>query len=126
MKAKIILHFRSIRIYLSLKPIMKYWILYMAMITLFAATVPCCGLMDLCSEDVSQSSDSHQEEHNTCNNCSPFYACGSCSGCILPSQTVAQERTIPLATEKKEITHFKTITPFRILKCLWKPPRLDS
>ncbi|WP_093026354.1 hypothetical protein [Pustulibacterium marinum] len=105
---------------------MKYWILYIAIITLFAATVPCCSLADLCSENISQRDHTNQDDHNTCSNCSPFFACGSCSGCVLPSETIKNEITVTLPVERKKITHFKTITPFRILKCMWKPPRHNS
>jgi hypothetical protein len=58
---------------------MKKWLsFFLLLITLVASFYPCCSADD-CGEKTATEQSSHPEEGED-SNCSPFLACGTCTG----------------------------------------------
>lgn len=87
--------------------------------------MPCCA-DDECREDASRGTDQSAEKptKEECPGCSPFYACGSCAGFILPkdsAEAVSTERI------QNRGTYIQYLTPKAqdIITSIWQPPQLS-
>lgn len=105
---------------------MKLLAVFLAVVTLFLSVSPCCGNDN---QAITNGADDHCEhtddEREPCGEeglCSPFYACGSCSGFTLSQSAMA----IPLGEPLRNVVPamYREFTPKDVFFLSFKPPRI--
>lgn len=55
---------------------------------LYLSTVPCCTI-DTCTDEINQVQElDPNNQKDNCNNCSPFFTCGNCSGVVQVTEPI--------------------------------------
>jgi hypothetical protein len=94
------------------------------------AVMPCCGFesaaqeQDTCCEQTEagggcESDDSSEEP--SCESCSPFYTCGSCTGFIMPGETSFMTQA---SVEPIQASLYKSFPELEIPLNIWQPPKI--
>ncbi|MBF9252854.1 hypothetical protein I2I11_06100 [Pontibacter sp. 172403-2] len=106
---------------------MKAYCLLLSLFVSLLSVWPCCT-EDVCSdaEGISISAEATagaQPEHQDCTNCSPFLACGACTGFTVSGNSLLlQPAPVVSATAHRSATQGnRTI---QISASVWQPPKL--
>jgi hypothetical protein len=100
---------------------MKKWLTFLLLlITLSGTFYPCC-LADNCSDDDIASSQKKNNEQAD-GNCSPFFACASCTGFTIMSKPV--EIIQPVIEIQVPTESFKVFNLTSYEASFWQPPRV--
>jgi len=100
--------------------LMKFGGFILALMVLALSLSPCCGISDGCDDQTEQGSDSH----NKCctANCSPFFACGSCSGFSVNSQSTDLIVSLPFSSTPHQAHYVANLAHLSLP--VWQPPQL--
>lgn len=105
---------------------MKAFSLILSIYILLLVSLPCC-IEENCDKigQTEQSGTSHDDQHNNaaCNNCSPFFACGSCQGFVFDFSGFFME-PLPITEEKHKIPFIQNLTNDYIID-IWQPPKIS-
>lgn len=107
------------RHFLPLHPMMKWLVLLLVFMITAGTFIPCCGAADCCADQPAGTGSAN--EHKTEGTCSPFFACGACSGFV---QLYKPVHVASLFVEKQ--VHYSTIPTFNLSTyspSFWQPPR---
>jgi len=100
---------------------MKKWLtFFLLLITLSGTFYPCC-LTDNCNEDDLASSQKKNNKQDD-GNCSPFFACASCTGFTItskPVEIIQPVIEIQIPTESFIVFNLTSYTA-----SFWQPPRV--
>jgi len=99
---------------------MKLVCLVLAVLVLALSLTPCCGLGDGCDDRTEQGAGTHNKACAA--NCSPFFACGSCSGFSVYAQSTDLFISPPTAPAPPE-PHY-TASLAKLSMPIWQPPQL--
>lgn len=99
---------------------MKVIAIFLAVIV-FALTVnPCCTIAEQEEHKEANCAETENEMHN---DCSPFYACGTCTGFTTPIKQVMAN-----ALSLKPVQHnsiYLPVKPESTHAIIWQPPKLS-
>jgi hypothetical protein len=107
---------------LDIFTVLKFIAFILALFVLSCSSIPCCA-MDTYNSGIAK--EKHpQEKDNDCNgNCSPFFACGTCSGF---SADVQEFRIKPvLAMERASYSDFYICSHSEYFPYYWQPPKIS-
>jgi hypothetical protein len=113
---------------------MKFLSIFLAVLTLSLSSSPCCvpdlsihELEAVSSVEESSCCATHDEESEGeeseagCNNCSPFYTCGMCSGCTLSNFETFSILSAYFENQYSSLNASKFDSEYQ--QALWQPPK---
>jgi len=89
-------------------------------------SLPCCNEENCDNEVMTEQTGTTHSKHdndNPCNNCSPFFACGSCPGFIFDFAGFFTQPS-PIAKEKQNIP-YNPDWQNKYFNDFWQPPKIS-
>ena len=89
------------------------------------SSVNCCA-DDKCNDEVkTEQTNNHSTNHQstTCNTCSPFFTCGSCSGFVFSSLKLDFDKSFVIKDTSP--TLYKSHFPDNVSAEIWQPPKIS-
>ncbi|MEO6870055.1 MAG: DUF6660 family protein [Ginsengibacter sp.] len=101
---------------------MKIFALLFSLYIFALALVPCCAMAQ-CRDDATFSQKSNNsQQHDGCQNCSPFNQCGNCVGFTITGASIRVDR-LPHA-EEVAFSNSGQYLLTQYVSSFWQPPKL--
>jgi len=98
----------------------KWFTLILALVVMVSSALPCCTIDDCCKEVFTESSKQHPFEEK--GPCSPFFACGSCSGFTTLTRSI--QVAAPVITKTTHHQQAIDLFPSAYSSGFFQPPRV--
>ena len=101
---------------------LKFITSILAACVLCCSVIPCC-VDDNCADEITAGAQPHQQDDDCKGNCSPFFACGSCTGFSVNVQSL-EISPVPLTGHPVYAT-FYICPQSEYFPTFWQPPKLS-
>jgi hypothetical protein len=97
----------------------KVLVILLLLIVAAGTFVPCCGIDDCCTDQLTDITNHDRHEHE--GNCSPFFACATCTASVVVTKAIQIE-----FPDVEKPVHHPAIAKFDLpvySSTFWQPPR---